>query len=333
MCTVNPKIDIIFKKLFSSEENKDLLLSLINSIMPETRQLKDITIKNPYNLQSYLTDKLSILDVKGEDEKGVLYNIEIQIEPQDFWGQRALYYWSKVYSNQLEVGKMYSKLNKTIVISLLDFSYFLEDKRFHRVIVPKDLETNKEYEDLDYLELHFIEMNKHQTPFNEIKTQLDRWISFLNHAYELDARKLPEKMRDNLIEKALDQVAVMHLSKDEREVYEDRMKWTLDKEAQIETALRKGLSEGREKGLSEGREKGLSEGREKGLSEGREKGLSEGREKGLSEGEGIGIKKGRVEGEHLAKIEIAKSMIKKNLDPETISELTGLSIEEIKNIY
>jgi len=34
MSKVNPKIDLVFKKLFGSEENKDILLSLINAILP-----------------------------------------------------------------------------------------------------------------------------------------------------------------------------------------------------------------------------------------------------------------------------------------------------------
>ena len=33
MCRLNPKIDFVFKKLFGSEENKDILISFINSIL------------------------------------------------------------------------------------------------------------------------------------------------------------------------------------------------------------------------------------------------------------------------------------------------------------
>ncbi|TAD97824.1 MAG: transposase, partial [Bacteroidetes bacterium] len=32
MSRINPKIDLVFKKLFGSEENKDILLSLINAV-------------------------------------------------------------------------------------------------------------------------------------------------------------------------------------------------------------------------------------------------------------------------------------------------------------
>ena len=50
MLKVNPKIDLVFKKLFGSEENKDILLSLINAILPDHQQIATITLKNPYNV-------------------------------------------------------------------------------------------------------------------------------------------------------------------------------------------------------------------------------------------------------------------------------------------
>ncbi len=35
MCRINPRVDFAFKKLFGSEENKDLLISLLNAILSE----------------------------------------------------------------------------------------------------------------------------------------------------------------------------------------------------------------------------------------------------------------------------------------------------------
>ncbi|MCB1213113.1 MAG: PD-(D/E)XK nuclease family transposase, partial [Chlamydiia bacterium] len=35
MSDIDPRVDIAFKKLFGTEENKDLLISLINSIVSE----------------------------------------------------------------------------------------------------------------------------------------------------------------------------------------------------------------------------------------------------------------------------------------------------------
>ena len=124
MCKIDPKIDIAFKKLFGSEENKDLLISLINSVLPDNEQIKSIILENPYNLASYLSDKMSILDIKATDENGKIYDIEMQIGQQGYFGQRALYYWGKSYTNQLEKSGKYSTLKKTIIISIFDFEYF-----------------------------------------------------------------------------------------------------------------------------------------------------------------------------------------------------------------
>ena len=63
MARLNPRIDIAFKKIFGVEENKDLLMSLINAIVGPNDQVFDLTLMNPYNLQSFRTDKLSIMDI------------------------------------------------------------------------------------------------------------------------------------------------------------------------------------------------------------------------------------------------------------------------------
>ncbi|MCP4924213.1 MAG: hypothetical protein GY915_09370, partial [bacterium] len=59
---INPRVDLAFKKIFGVEENKDLTISLINSIVSEEDQIKDLTLLNPYNSQNFAQDKLSILD-------------------------------------------------------------------------------------------------------------------------------------------------------------------------------------------------------------------------------------------------------------------------------
>ena len=75
-------------------------------------------------------------------------------------------------------------------------------------------------------------------------------------------------------------------------------------------ALAEGISKGRKEGLS----KGLSKGRKEGLS----LGLSKGRKEGLS--------KGILQ----EKLSLAKGFLKKGVSVETIAEVTGLTIDEIK---
>ena len=89
-----------------------------------------------------------------------------------------------------------------------------------------------------------------------------------------------------------------NLSEEERARYEEEWKIYNDYFNTIESAKKQGLEEGMEKGRAEG----------------------------IAEGEA----KGRAEGEHKANIENAKKMKAMEFPIETITEITGLSPEEIE---
>jgi predicted transposase/invertase (TIGR01784 family) len=249
MSRINPKIDLVFKKLFGSEENKDILLSLINAVLPDTQQISALEIKNPYNVSDYAEGKLSILDIKAEDENGNLYDIEMQIKGTTFYGKRTLYYWAKVFGSQLDYlteaeiekkekrGRSYSDLNKCIVISLMDFEFFKDD-RYHRCFVLKDRETSDRHVDLDYLDLYFIELEKFEHKYKSIRTTLDRWVKFLNNADRYTKDTLPKELAEvEPIKKASERLEIMYLSKKEREYYDAQQKRYLDEYSRIQEAV------------------------------------------------------------------------------------------------
>ncbi len=62
--------DFAFKKIFGTPENKLVLISLLNAILELPLSIVDVTIVNPYNLQDFKDDKLSILDMKAIDAAG-----------------------------------------------------------------------------------------------------------------------------------------------------------------------------------------------------------------------------------------------------------------------
>ncbi|MDJ1407850.1 MAG: Rpn family recombination-promoting nuclease/putative transposase [Candidatus Midichloria sp.] len=59
-----PRVDLAFKKIFGVEENKDLFISLINSIVSQEDQVEDVTLLNPLIPKNFKNDKISILDIK-----------------------------------------------------------------------------------------------------------------------------------------------------------------------------------------------------------------------------------------------------------------------------
>ncbi len=231
MTRISPKVDIAFKKIFGVEENKDLLISLINSIVGEEDQVKDVTLLNPYNPKNFKTDKLSILDIKARGMDGKKFNIEIQISDEADYDKRALYYWAKLYTEQLKAAEGYEKLSKAIEIHILNFTSIPETKNYHNIFHIKEKNTGLLY--FKDLELHTIELNKFNSGASEdlsdlvakIKTSLDIWIAFLTRNDLLKIDNLPKELNDNNLKKALEVLNVMNFSSEERELYDDHLKW------------------------------------------------------------------------------------------------------------
>ena len=247
MSVLNPRVDFAFKKLFGSEENKDILISFINAVVSKDDQVIDVTLLNPYNNKEHQSDRLSILDIKATDERGRQYNIEMQITDQVYYNQRALYYWSKLYTSQLQEGDAFGDLKKTISINVLNFDYFDEEPTYHNIFKVLHAESHKSY--FEDLGLHFIELHKFDDEVSHIKTTLDRWAKFLKKAHHYDKATFPDELRvEPAIEKAFYSLNTLSLDKDEREIYEARLKWLRDEDAALQKAHQKGIEQGIEQG-------------------------------------------------------------------------------------
>ena len=97
--------------------------------------------------------------------------------------------------------------------------------------------------------MHFIELNKFKKDYKDVKTALDKWVSFLNRAYEIDKDKIPKELEnDENIKKALEKLDIMYLDNEEREIYENDLKALRIHNAEIKTAEEKGIQKGIQKG-------------------------------------------------------------------------------------
>ena len=250
MDKINPRVDIAFKKIFGTEDNKDLLISLINSIVGEEDQVIDVTLLNPYNQKSFKQDKLSILDIKAEGNHGKKFNIEIQITDEADYDKRALYYWAKLYTDQLKEKEDYGTLEKVIGIHILNFISILDSEKYHNAFHITEKETGLHY--FKELELHTIELKKFKDTLgkefedigSKIKNALDLWSAFLLRNDLISTSRLPKYLQDVPVKKAIDVLNVMNFSDDEREIYEGQLKWLRIEANSLKKAEEKGLEKG-----------------------------------------------------------------------------------------
>ena len=301
---LSPKVDFVFKKIFGNEKHPNILISFLNAVIKPTDLIKSVQIKNTDIEKEHIEDKYSRLDIKAVTNNGEHINIEIQVKNEYNMIKRSLYYWSKMYEGQLTKGQDYDTLSRTICINILDFKY-LKNDNFHNCYRLKEKNTNEELTDV--MELHFIEIPKLRKLENseDISDMLEAWITFIESPTSELIDKL--EMSSDEIKEAKEELLRLSGNDKERERYEKRFESLLEQNSLIANAERKGLQKGLEKGLQKGIEKGL----QKGIEKGKKEGLKEGAKK--------------------EKILIAKNLLDV-LDDETISNKTGLSLKEIKEL-
>ena len=226
---LNPKIDFVFKKIFGSEEHPEILISFLNAVLKPKKPIVSVEIKNSDLEKEYIEDKFSRLDVKALTSNKEIINIEIQLKNEYNMIQRSLYYWSKLYEEQLSEGDRYDKLSRTVCINILDFKY-LKNDRFHNGYRLKEIETNEELTNLQ--EIHFIEIPKLK------RFESPEEIEIINNYIQREAKDEPYRLSRN--------------SK-ERELSYLREKSLRDEISALANAKEKGLKEGLKQGLFEGK--------------------------------------------------------------------------------
>ena len=106
------------------------------------------------------------------------------------------------------------------------------------------------------MELHTIELNKFTDDSSDeladivakTKNALDMWVAFLTRHDLLKADRLPKELDNDTLKKALHVLDVLNFSEEERELYEDHLKWL-----RIEAnTLKKATEKAREEALTEG---------------------------------------------------------------------------------
>ena len=252
---LNPRVDFAFKLIF--EQNKDLLMSLINAVVSEKDQVQDLEVRNPYTRKETSYEKFAVLDIKAQATNGTYYNIEVQVTDDLHYDKRSLYYWAKVYSEQLVAGAGYSDLKKTIGIHVLNFS-LLDEAKYHNEFHVMNAENAKRFSDM--LELHYIELPKVPEEKQHIVNALDRWSAFLARAERYTAATLPSELsEDPVIKKAMEVFETTRLDDYDRNTYEGRLKWLRDETSALETKYLRGKEEGLEEGIAIGEERGKAE--------------------------------------------------------------------------
>lgn len=248
--------DIVFKRVFSKEENKDLLQSLLESILGT--KIKSIEIKNP-EISPDLSDvKAGTLDLKVAVNEDTIIDVEMQVGNENNIDDRETRYLVAMSNDQLKQGELYTQVRKLIAISILKFNFYKRNSFLNiahmkfensKPEVYVDMGYNREEEILtDKLEIITIELPKFQKQNPSIENELNQWLWLI--LGEEEKIKMAVK-KNKEIKKAVEIVDTMSMDPKEWELYRSRQMAILN----YNIGMQNSRKQGEEIGEKRGREK------------------------------------------------------------------------------
>ncbi|MDR1208139.1 MAG: Rpn family recombination-promoting nuclease/putative transposase [Holosporales bacterium] len=304
---LNPRNDWMFKKIFGSEPNKDILIDLLNAVFDGTRQpIEDVVFLPTHQDPEIAALRQTIVDVRCTDTDKNQFIVEMQHYGDPFFIKRACLYASRAYSIQLRrrdpnnktkenLDVVYGDVKPVIFLAILDTLSLIkgEDCISHNALLDIVTHANN----IKEFSFSFIRLDKFNKTLDESESLVDKWCYFFKNAETTEQEDF-EKIKKHwpLIGKAYDVLEVSNYTPEEYDKYCRHQMYADAHESCIWGARQEGLAEGEAKGLAAGKAEGLAEGEAK------------------------------------KALETATLMLAGGLQADVISQYTGLSIEEVQTL-
>ncbi|MGI5060494.1 PD-(D/E)XK nuclease family transposase [Treponema denticola] len=237
--------DYAFKRVFGVEENKDVLQDLLKCILDiQPEDIAGLELLDKELHKDLISDKTGVLDVKLRLKNNTIIDIEIQNRWNSEFVQRTIFYWAKMYTENLKTSEVYTKLPKCITINIVGEGFDLNNLIHSEYnVIEKHINDRLS----DELEIHFLNLAKvkeQQESFeqDEKKKKLYNWLKFIKTDNPEVRKMLAES--SEMMAKANATINIMEMSPKEKWLYENRMKYEHDKASWKHVGYQEGIEQG-----------------------------------------------------------------------------------------
>ena len=290
------RFDWAVKRMLRDKANFAVLEGLIAVLTGE--QVKIAEILESEGNQESAVDKFNRVDIKAKNEHGDIIIVEVQLTRQLYYLRRMLYGVSKAITEHIEIGNKYDKVKKVYSINILYFDLGQgSDYLYHGKTVFTGVHTGDQLR-VNTREADEIKMTVPEDVFPEY------YIVRVNEFNDVARTPIEEwldylknnRIKDDTstpgLKEARQRLLYMTMTDAERKAYDAHMDDIMVQNDVLDTAKMEGRAEGRIEGRAEG----------------------------------------RVEGRTEEKIEMAKKMKAMGMAIETISQISGLTAEQIEQL-
>jgi len=249
---IDPLVDFAFKKIFGSEPNKDLLIAFLNEVFRGRKFIVDLVYNKNEHPGDLKNEGAAIFDLLCTGDKGDQFLIEVQRGRQGFFKERALFYTSRLISEQAPKGNRaawaYNVAEVYLIALLEDFT--LEDSTksayLHDICLCNRETGEIFYDKLGYTYIELLKFVKGET---DLESELDKWLYILKNMSRMD--KIPVYLRKPIFEKLFSIAEYTNLTKEEKTMYDSNLKYKWDNKNVLDYAVSTAEAKGIEKGKHE----------------------------------------------------------------------------------
>ena len=293
-----------FKAVFGDRNNKHVVMSVINALLPPQRQVAEIEFAPTDYQGPTLISKEFQYDFFCRSADGTSFIVEVQRYKDDFWFKRCVSYCCRAYDCNNRSGDDYD-LPPVYLIGLMENSMPHRDEElWSDKFISEYTFREKTSHDLqdETIVLIFAELGRFSKTASECVSDLDKMCYLLKNmgTFEQQPSWLQQEVYTRIFEaceiSGYDDVKLKQFQED---MYDERKR-----NSELKTAKRIGYEEGVAEGITQGEARGRAE----------------------------GIKAGLVQGQAEERIAIATRLLVSGMSQAQVAEVTGLSHEEIKTI-
>ena len=289
--------DWAMKKILRQKANFGILEGFLSELLRFDLKIEEI-LESEAN-QETEDDKFNRVDLLAKNEKGDLILIEVQYDSQQDYFHRMLYGSSKLIWDYMEKSDEYQKVKKVYSVNIV---YFALAKGSDYLYYGKTEfygmnQTNEIFQLSNHQQNLFKRDSVHEIFPEYYVIRVNKFSGIVRNKidewiYFLKNEKISDKFTAKGLNEAKKTLDVMKLSPKARAIYDRKQENKRYKKSLLHSAK----IEGEERGIKIGREEGKKEGKKE------------------------------------RDIEIAKISLKQNIDIDTISLITGLTVKEIEKL-
>lgn len=203
---IHPFTEFGFKRLFGSEVNKDIVIDLLNVLLPEKHKVTELHYTK------------AIFNISCRGVNGEWFIVELQKARQRYFKDRSIFYSAFPLMEQGQRGEWDFRLAPIYTVSILDFLLDeVEERsdvsRYVQLCKPKTGEVF--YDKLTFI---YLEVPRFLKDEDELENDFEKWMFVLKNLGRVKER--PEKLEGRIFEKLFRAAEIEQFNREERQAYE-----------------------------------------------------------------------------------------------------------------